>query len=77
MEIRQALAQLVAGTPLSETDSEAVFTHLLSGQLEDSQIGALLTLLQLRPPTVAELTGAARVMRANVTRVPTSDGLRA
>ncbi len=72
MEIRQALAQLTAGTPLSETDSEAVFTQLLAGQLEDAQIMALLTLLQLRPPTVGELTGAARVMRANVTKVPTS-----
>ncbi len=72
MEIRQALAQLTAGTPLSESDSEAVFTQLLAGQLADAQIMELLTLLQVRSPTVGELTGAARVMRGNVTKVPTS-----
>lgn len=72
MEIRTALSQLNAGEPLSESDSEAVFAQLLSGQLADAQIMELLALLQLRTPTVGELTGAAKVMRANVTKVPTS-----
>ena len=64
------LAALVRGDTLTETQAEALFAALLAGELDDAQIGALLALLQARRPTADELTGAARAMRAVVTRVP-------
>lgn len=70
MDIRESLESLVTGGTLSEIDAEAVFGSLLGGGLDEAQIGALLALIQSRVPTVAELTGAARVMRAHVTPVP-------
>jgi anthranilate phosphoribosyltransferase len=74
MDIRVTLESLVSGRTLDESASEAVFEALLSGHLDEAQVGALLALLQTRPPTVAELTGAARVMRAHVTPVPIAAG---
>lgn len=73
--IPDALAALVAGRTLSEQQASAVFERLLSGGMEPAQIGALLALLQIRPPTLDELVGAARVMRAHVTRITPPDGV--
>mgnify|MGYP000244385216 CR=1 FL=1 len=67
---RDALRALIAGRRLEAGEAERVFTHLLSGELDEAQMGALLARC---PPTgVAseELIGAARAMRAHVTRVP-------
>lgn len=68
--IHGVLADLVSGRTLDEAESEAVFGSLLAGELEAAQIGALLSLLQSRGVTADELTGAARVMRARVERIP-------
>lgn len=64
------LARVCAGEALSESESEAVFGSLLEGAMDAAQIGALLGMLQARGVTPDELTGAARVMRARVERVP-------
>lgn len=68
--IQHTLARLVAGETLSEGEAYDVFDDLLSGGLEPAQIAALLALLQQRGVTPDELTGAARVMRARVERLP-------
>lgn len=68
--IRDALATLLAGSALGETQAEQVFEAILSGDADDAQVGALLALIQQRQPTNGELTGAARVMRQRVTPVP-------
>ncbi len=70
VDIRDTLARLCARETLSEQESEAVFDALLSGSLEPTQIASLLSLLQTRPITPDELTGAARVMRSRVEPVP-------
>lgn len=67
--IHAALAELVAGRSLSEQQSAEIFERLLTGGLDAAQIGAILALLQVRLPTVDEVTGAARVMRRHVTPV--------
>lgn len=64
------LAHVLSGGTLSESDARGVFESILTGQWEQSQIGALLALIQSRGVKAEELTGAARVMRAHVTRVP-------
>lgn len=60
------LGHLLTGDPLSEAQAQQVFTDLLTGRMDEAQIGSLLTLLARRGPTIDELVGAARVMRAHV-----------
>ncbi len=74
-EFAQATLQtLVSGGTLDAPTAEAVFEHLLTGGLDDAQIGAVLSLIATRRTTPAELLGAARVMRRHVTRVPIEVG---
>lgn len=61
---------LIRGERLGEAQAETLFDRLMTGDLDDAQIGALLALLQQDGPTVDEVVGAARVMRAKVERVP-------
>ncbi|MFK7882623.1 MAG: anthranilate phosphoribosyltransferase [Phycisphaerales bacterium] len=70
LEITRMLTDLCAGGTLDEASSEQVFGSLLAGELEPTQIASLLSLIQIRGVTADELTGAARVMRAKVDRVP-------
>ena len=70
MEIDRVPSRLVAGERLSEDEASTVFEALLSGELDEAQIGCILSLIQARGVTVDELVGAARAMRAHVTPVP-------
>jgi anthranilate phosphoribosyltransferase len=70
----EEIAGLVRGERLGQADTEALFRRLMSGELDDAQIGAVLALLQRGGPTVDEVVGAARVMRAHVERVPFEAG---
>jgi anthranilate phosphoribosyltransferase len=72
-DMQTHFAQLLDGKPLSESQAEEVFEHILLGQADDAQIGALLALIQHRGATVDELVGAARAMRRHSQRVPTDD----
>jgi len=72
--VDQHFSALLDGRSLSETESEGVFLDLLSGELDDARIGALLALIQTRGASASELTGAARAMRANVQRIPYAPG---
>lgn len=67
--ISTLFAQLLALKPLSEAQAEDVFTEILSGRVDDAQVGALLGLIAARGAAVDELVGGARVMRRNVTPV--------
>jgi anthranilate phosphoribosyltransferase len=64
------LRELLRGVPLDESSAERLFTGLLAGRLDDAQIGAALGVLASRGPTVDELVGGARAMRASVVPVP-------
>lgn len=68
--LQPILADLVVGRTLDETTAAATFSIIMTGQADPPQIGAVLALIQSRGATVAELTGAARVMRAHVSPVP-------
>ncbi|MEX0877085.1 MAG: anthranilate phosphoribosyltransferase [Phycisphaerales bacterium] len=69
-EIHTTLRTLLDGRPLGQERAEQTFIMLLSGKLDDAQIGALLALLQMAGPDAGTLTGAAKAMRAHVQRVP-------
>lgn len=75
MTVREAIAQVVARRDLSEEEMAGVMTEIMDGQATPAQIGALLTALHVKGETVAEITGAARVMRALATRVQTSSAV--
>ncbi|MDF1809102.1 MAG: anthranilate phosphoribosyltransferase [Phycisphaerales bacterium] len=67
--IHQSLSQLLSQEPLNESQSNEIFCALLKGELDDPQIGGLLSLIQTMPPSASTLTGAARAMRAHVESV--------
>jgi anthranilate phosphoribosyltransferase len=56
---------------LTAEESREAFAAMMAGEVTQAEMGALLALLALRVPTADELTGAARVMRENVARIPT------
>jgi anthranilate phosphoribosyltransferase len=68
--IREAIAHLVAGGSLSETESAAAMEEIMTGTATPSQLGAFLTALRLKGETVDELTGLAQVMREQAVHVP-------
>jgi anthranilate phosphoribosyltransferase len=68
--IHAVLSQLLSGAPLSTAQAEETFEQLLTGGLDDAQIGSLLSLIQVRGPSVDELVGAAAVMRRHVRPMP-------
>ncbi len=63
--IAAALKKAVGGAHLTEDEAYDAFRALLDGaDAEPARVAALLTALQMNGPTVAEVTGAARALRA-------------
>ena len=74
LDIREALAQVVAGRNLSVADMSAVVGCMMDGQATPAQMGSLLTALRMKGETVDEVVGAALAMRQRMVRLP-ADGL--
>lgn len=68
-QIHQVLHSLLNGEQLDEKTSNAVFLALLNGELDEAQIGSILSLIQTMLPNAQTLTGAAQAMRAHVEKV--------
>ncbi|MEM9624222.1 MAG: anthranilate phosphoribosyltransferase, partial [Pseudomonadota bacterium] len=69
MDIQQALAEIVEGRHLTQTQTTEVFHLIMSGEATPAQIGALLAALRVKGETAEELAGAAITMRELSTRV--------
>ena len=69
MTVREAIARVAAGHDLSEQEMALVTAEIMDGQATPAQIGALLTGLHVKGEVVAEIAGAAGVMRDRATRV--------
>ena len=67
--IREALAKVVQGIDLQEAEMTEAMTEIMEGKATPAQIGAFITALRMKGETVAEVTGAARVMRLKATRI--------
>jgi anthranilate phosphoribosyltransferase len=63
---RDILLKLSRCEDLTRDEAASAFTHIMSGQAADAQIGGLLVGLAAKGTTVDELVGAATVMREKV-----------
>ncbi|MBV8888647.1 MAG: anthranilate phosphoribosyltransferase [Alphaproteobacteria bacterium] len=73
-DLRPLLAHVAAGGALSESEAEAAFDIIMSGDATPSQMGALLMALRVRGETVDEITGAARIMRRKAVMIDAPPG---
>ena len=69
--IREAIQKVVVGDTLTEAEMVGTMNEIMEGETTDAQIACFLTALRLKGETIEEITGAARVMRAKATPVPT------
>ena len=73
--MKDLLAQLAQGRSLSTDQAIDAFEKIMTGQVTPAQLGAALALIQLRGPTIDEITGAATVMRRHSVKVDAPPGL--
>ncbi|MFT7286456.1 MAG: anthranilate phosphoribosyltransferase [Halieaceae bacterium] len=69
MDIQQALARVVEREDLEQDEMGAVMRQIMSGDATDAQIGGLLVALRMKGESIAEIAGAAAVMREMATPV--------
>ena len=69
--IQKIIAKAVGGNHLSENEMIDAMDLIMEGKATPAQIGALLIALRMKGETVEEIAGAARVMRAKASAVPT------
>lgn len=67
--IRQAIAKVVERSDLTEGEMIEVMNQIMSGECTPAQIGSFITALRMKGETIAEITGAARVMREHATPI--------
>jgi len=67
--IREAIAKVVASKDLTEAEMIKVMNEVMTGGASPAQLSAFITALRMKGETVAEITGAARVMREKATRI--------
>ena len=73
--IKKAIAKVVERQDLSEAEMIEVMDQIMSGGATPAQIGAFTTALRMKGETVAEITGAARVMRERATPIRVGRGI--
>ena len=64
-----ALNSVIDGNDLTENEMVSAMTDIMEGNVTDSQLAAFLTALHIKGETVAEIVGAARVMRAKAEKL--------
>jgi anthranilate phosphoribosyltransferase len=61
--------RLLQGHHLTETEAESAMEVIMTGNATPAQIGGYLVALRMKGETVGEITGSARAMRAQASRV--------
>ena len=74
MTIKEAISKVVKGTDLTEEEMVSAMNAIMGGVASAAQIASFITALRLKGETVAEITGAARVMREKATHVEAPAG---
>lgn len=73
--LRQLLRRVVEGGHLNEEEAGHVMEQMTAGAVTQAQMGAFLTALTIKGPTVDELTGFVRLLRSKASRVRVSQGI--
>jgi anthranilate phosphoribosyltransferase len=73
--LKEAIYKVVTRQDLTDAEMVAAMDAIMGGQATEAQIGAFITALRMKGETVAEITAAAKVMRAKATRIPIGDNL--
>jgi anthranilate phosphoribosyltransferase len=68
-EFGAILKRAASGERLAAAEAASAFAAMMSGGVSEMRMAAFLTALAVRGPTVAEIVGAARAMRAAMTKV--------
>jgi len=68
--MREQLAKVLRGRPLTEDEAAAAMAAIMEGTVTPAQIGALLGALAARGETEDEVVGFARTMRARAVPLP-------
>jgi anthranilate phosphoribosyltransferase len=74
-EIRSAIARIVEGHTLGESEARDAMRSIVEGEATSAQIAAFATALRMRGEAVDEIVGLASVMREYSTAVESSDAL--
>ena len=74
MSFAEALAMVEADDRLSEAMMERAMGDIMDGTVDEARLAKFLTILARRGETVAEITGAARVLRHRVTPISAPPG---
>ncbi len=69
-----ALAKVTRGATLGEHETAEAFDAIFSGHVGENELAEFLLAMARRGPTVAEITGAARSMRANMRSIDAPPG---
>jgi len=72
--LREAFAAALAGRSLEAAETESAIGELLDGDAPEALVAGFLVALKLKPETAAELTGAARAMRARARALDLDQG---
>ncbi len=72
--MKDILAHLATGTPLSVQQARHAFALIMDGAADPAQMAAMLTFMAVRHPTADELVGAVTVMRERMVRVEVPAG---
>ncbi|PKN60770.1 MAG: anthranilate phosphoribosyltransferase [Deltaproteobacteria bacterium HGW-Deltaproteobacteria-11] len=67
--IKDAIAKAVNMENLGESEMMEVMNEIMEGKATPAQIAAFITALRIKGETVAEVTGAARIMRQKAVRI--------
>jgi len=67
--IKQVIRKVVERQDLTEGEMIEVMGQIMNGEATPAQIGAFITALRMKGETVAEIAGAARVMRERATPI--------
>jgi anthranilate phosphoribosyltransferase len=73
--LKEAIYKVVTRQDLTEEEMARAMEVIMGGEATEAQIGAFITALRMKGETVAEITAAARVMRAKATRIPLGNNL--
>jgi anthranilate phosphoribosyltransferase len=68
-EFGAILKRVASGERLSAAEAASAFAAMIRGGVSEMRMAAFLTALAVRGPSVSEITGAARAMRAAMTKV--------